>query len=119
MGVNGDIGQSSFNADAVRKTRSAFVVGYDNDIPIVCGALRPISEEIWELKRMYAESGTGSFILRALEDRATDLGCATVWLSTRIANHRSVSFYKNTTTNRLRNTRNMLAAATLSALKKS
>lgn len=94
LGVIDDTGQSSFDADDVRQTRSAFVVGYDSDIPIACGALRPVSEEIVELKRMYAESGTGSLILRALEDRATDLGYAKIWLSTRIANHRAVNFYK-------------------------
>lgn len=92
--VIGDSGQSSFEADDVRKSRSVFVVGYDESYPIACGSLRPISEQIVELKRMYAENGTGSFILRALEDRAIDFGYTRVWLSTRIANSRAVLFYQ-------------------------
>ncbi|MBY5987963.1 GNAT family N-acetyltransferase [Roseovarius atlanticus] len=90
----GDTGQSSFDADDVRQTRSAFFVGYDDDIPIACGALRPISEGIVELKRMYAEKGLGSLLLSALEEHATSLGYSRVWLSTRVANHKAVHFYK-------------------------
>ncbi len=94
MEITGDTGGSSFDFDDVRHPRSVFVIGYDDCTPIACGALRPISDEIVELKRMYAERGTGSLVLQNLEERAIRMGYVKVWLSTRIANERAVRFYR-------------------------
>ena len=94
MEIIGDSGISSFDLEDVRQPRSVFVVGYEARRPVACGALRPISDEIAELKRMYAESGTGKRVLIDLEVRALGLGYSRIWLSTRVKNERAVRFYE-------------------------
>ncbi|HWR38128.1 MAG TPA: GNAT family N-acetyltransferase [Patescibacteria group bacterium] len=59
--------------------------------------LRPMSEELAEVKRMYAHSdsrGNGTQILSYLEQRAKQLGYRALRLETRLENRRAVSFYE-------------------------
>jgi GNAT superfamily N-acetyltransferase len=61
-----------------------------------CGALRPLSAEIAEVKRMYARSqarGVGTAVLQALESYANENGYTTLWLETRRVNVQAVQFY--------------------------
>lgn len=92
--ITGDAGKSSFDLEDMRQSRSVFVVGYLGGLPVACGALRPFSNEIVELKRMYGEKGTGGNLLIDLEERARGFGYTKVWLSTRIVNSRAVKFYQ-------------------------
>jgi GNAT superfamily N-acetyltransferase len=64
-----------------------FVVAYDAEKPIACGALRRITEDQVELKRMYVvEShrgrGVSKQVLSFLEDKARALGFHTLLLET-------------------------------------
>lgn len=95
--ITGDSGANSFDADDVRGARAAFVLARDAaGVAVGCGALRPLSGKVAELKRMYARpgSGAGALLLAALETRARELGYAALWLETRHVNARAVGFYR-------------------------
>jgi len=94
--ITGSDGSASFDAAAVRGERACFLVAYDADgLAVGCGALRSLSGDVAELKRMYARpgSGAGRFILEALERQALDFGYTEAWLETRKVNRRAVAFY--------------------------
>jgi N-acetylglutamate synthase-like GNAT family acetyltransferase len=96
--ITGASGKSSFNSEDVCVPRSLFVIAYDEkDQPIGCGAIRPIDENIAEVKRMFAKvktNGVGTEILSYLEMQAKRLGYSALWLETRLINEKAVSFYK-------------------------
>jgi ribosomal protein S18 acetylase RimI-like enzyme len=95
--ITGDSGASSFDANDVRGARAVFIVARGADgTPVGCGALRPIGDDVAELKRMYSRpgSGAGVHILAALERRAVELGYRELWLETRRVNGRAVAFYE-------------------------
>jgi hypothetical protein len=96
--ITGDSGKSSFNPNDVCVPRSLFVVAYDEDGKAIgCGAIRPINEDIAEVKRMFAKTkaiGVGSEILHYLEKQAQKMGYSVLWLETRLINKRAVSFYE-------------------------
>ncbi|MBK1888524.1 GNAT family N-acetyltransferase [Undibacterium sp. 14-3-2] len=105
--ITGDSGQSSFDPNDVRGSRARFVVARThNEIPVGCGAFRPIEESIAEVKRMYAmpgTSGVGRAVLAHLENEARLLGYSQLWLETRSVNHRAVSFYEKNGYSRIPN----------------
>ena len=96
--ITGDSGKRSFNSEDVCVPRSLFVVAYDeNGEAIGCGAIRPISEDIAEVKRMFAKTkgiGLGSEILCYLERQAKEFGYNTLRLETRLINKKAVAFYE-------------------------
>lgn len=96
--IAGDSGKNSFNSDDVCVPRSLFVITYDeSEKAIGCGAIRPINENIAEVKRMFAKvktKGVGSEILSYLEIEAKKLGYSAIWLETRLINEQAVLFYK-------------------------
>ncbi|MDP4147005.1 MAG: GNAT family N-acetyltransferase [Bacillota bacterium] len=96
--ITGSTGRNSFNLEDVYVHRSLFVVAYDeNEEVIGCGAIRPINEDIAEIKRMFAKTkaiGVGTAILHYLEIEAKKMGYSTLWLETRLINKRAVSFYE-------------------------
>ena len=56
---------------------SVFVVAYDDDVAVGCGALRVLADGSAEVKRMYVSppkrgTGTSTAVLRALEDWARE-----------------------------------------------
>lgn len=94
--ITGDSGAASFDPASVRGPRAVFVIARDSAGRAVgCGALRPIDEEVAELKRMYARpgSGAGTAILAHLEAQAAALGYRALWLETRQVNARAMRFY--------------------------
>ncbi|HEU4372082.1 MAG TPA: GNAT family N-acetyltransferase [Telluria sp.] len=97
-GITGDSGKSSFDADDVRGAGALFAVARDADGRAVgCGAIRPLSAGVAELKRMYARPGNrgaGSAVLAFLEAQAAALEYRALWLSTRAVNVRAVGFYR-------------------------
>lgn len=95
--ITGDSGGSSFNPHDLRHPRACFAVARDHHgATLGCGAFRPLSAEVAELKRMYAAAssrGIGSALLLFLESEARGCGYQQIWLETRRINQRAVSFY--------------------------
>jgi GNAT superfamily N-acetyltransferase len=95
--ITGDPGRSSFDPADLRGPRACFALARDvGGRAVGCGALRPLREDVAEIKRMFARpdaAGAGSAVLRFLEDEARRLGYAALWLETRVANARAVAFY--------------------------
>jgi putative acetyltransferase len=76
-----------------------FVVAYVNEIPVGCGAIRPIDEEAIELKRFYVEvsyrqQGIAKRMLDFLEDQAKAQGYKVVKLETGTEQPEAVNFYE-------------------------
>lgn len=95
--LTGASGNASFDAADVRTARACFVLAYADGVAVGCGALRPLSRDVAELKRMYARpgsAGVGSALLTHLESRASNLGYTQIWLETRKVNARAVRFYE-------------------------
>ncbi len=96
--ITGNNGKASFRLEDMQEPRSVFVITKDCDGKAVgCGAIRPITGEIAEVKRMYARvkgEGVGIEILRYLEMKAKTLGYTTLWLETRRINGNAVRFYE-------------------------
>ena len=105
--ITGDSGKNSFNSNDVSVPRSLFVVAYSEKGEAVgCGAIRPINNEVAEVKRMFAKIkgiGVGSEILKHLEKEAQKLGYYVLWLETRLINKSAVSFYEKEGYHRISN----------------
>lgn len=97
--ITGDSGKSNFAIDSMDGDRSLWVLARNkNGDAIGCGAIRPLTENIAELKRMFSDRsipGVGKALLNFLEKSAKNLGYAELWLETRDVNHKAVNFYKN------------------------
>lgn len=95
--ITGSTGQASFDISDVLVPRACFVLARDpSGTALGCGALRPLQENVAELKRMYARNastGVGSALLANLERRAKKFGYRELWLETRKVNQRAVDFY--------------------------
>ena len=96
--ITGDSGRASFDPSDVEGAGAKFVLAYDVlEEAVGCGAYRPLSDGIGEVKRMFAIPGTkgvGALILAFLEASAFSDGYGELWLETRLINHRAVSFYE-------------------------
>jgi ribosomal protein S18 acetylase RimI-like enzyme len=76
--------------------RSVFLVAQAGGEAVGCGGLRPVIDEVCEIKRMYAKyrgQGIGGEILHKLESYAQKYGYKTIWLETRKVNENAVRFY--------------------------
>lgn len=97
--ITGDSGKSNFAIDSMDGDRSLWVLARNkNGDAIGCGAIRPLTENIAELKRMFSDRsipGVGKALLNFLEKSAKNMGYAELWLETRNVNHKAVNFYKN------------------------
>lgn len=94
--ITGNSGRGSFNILDINNPRLIFVIAREKGIAVGCGAFREISEEIAEVKRMYARKkscGIGNKILSFLETQAKELGYRTLILETRRCNEKAVVFY--------------------------
>ncbi|QNA87368.1 GNAT family N-acetyltransferase [Massilia sp. Dwa41.01b] len=95
--ICGDSGAASFDAGDVRMPRAVFLLARDaSGTALGCGALRPLDADVAEIKRMYAQpgSGAGRQLLAALETQARAFGYREIWLETRRVNLRAVAFYE-------------------------
>ena len=77
-----------------------FLIAYVDGSPIGCGGLRQHSPGVGEIKRMYVEPGArklgiGRAILRALEQRARELGYPTLRLETGARQPEAISLYES------------------------
>ncbi|MQR00496.1 GNAT family N-acetyltransferase [Glaciimonas soli] len=96
--ITGDSGNSSFDPSDVRVPNALFVVARDSQgRAIGCGAFRPLTDGVAELKRMYSRPGnpgTGSALLAFLEAAAKAMQYQALWLETRLINKQAVRFYE-------------------------
>ncbi len=95
--ITGNSGRSSFDNSDINNSRSIFVIARESDIAVGCGALRELSDDTAEIKRMYARkksSGVGGKILSYLEEQAKEFGYRRIFLETRKCNERAVYFYQ-------------------------
>lgn len=104
--ITGDSGKNSFNVNDISDSRALFVIAYDDNKAVGCGAIRPIDKKIGEIKRVYAKAkgnGIGGEILSFLEGEAKKLGYSKLWLETRLINTRAVAFYEHKGYSRIKN----------------
>lgn len=95
--ITGDDGTIHFQQNDVEQQRAVFLVGYIDDVPYSCGALREINQECGEIKRIYARRnsvGMGHYMMRALEQQAIHYGYQALFLETRVQNEHAISFYE-------------------------
>ena len=97
--ITGDSGKSNFTIDSMDGDRSLWVLARNEKGDATgCGAIRPLTENIAELKRMFSDRsapGVGKTLLNFLETSAKNMGYTEIWLETRHVNHKAVNFYKN------------------------
>lgn len=96
--ITGNNGRSSFDNNDMKNLRSIFVIAKVNNVAIGCGALRELSNDTAEIKRMYSRKkscGIGGKILSFIEEQATDFGYSKLLLETRKCNEKAVAFYLN------------------------
>jgi GNAT superfamily N-acetyltransferase len=87
------------DADDVAPGRGAFLVAYDGEEPVGCGAIRHIDDGTVEIKRMYVAPdwrgrGVGRRVLEALEDAARLLNATRIVLETGIRQSRALALYR-------------------------
>ena len=75
------------------------VVGYDNDEPVACGAIKEFDSETMEVKRMFTKpearsKGLASRVLTELENWAVEMGYNKCVLETGKRQVEAVSLYK-------------------------
>ena len=75
------------------------VVGYENDIPVTCGAIKEFDSDTMEVKRMFTKpefrgNGLASGVLSELEDWAAELGYEKCILETGKRQVEAVALYK-------------------------
>lgn len=89
-------GKNSFQDWQQNNKLYIFAKAVNNNETVGCAAIRPISTEIAELKRMYSKynrQGIGKKLLSFLEEKAKTIGYKEVWLETRKLNQEACSFY--------------------------
>ena len=89
---------SSFNPADVTVPRSIFLVATLDGEPVGCGALRPASDTVVEIKRMYVREqgrgkGVGRAVLAELERLAAEFGYATMILETGVRQPEAIALY--------------------------
>jgi GNAT superfamily N-acetyltransferase len=92
-------GAGNFKPEDVLVPGSGFIVGRAGGVAVACGAFRPLSPEIAEVKRMFVDRahrgrGYSAAILRALERMAGESGYTTVWLETRPLQAAAIALYE-------------------------
>jgi pimeloyl-ACP methyl ester carboxylesterase/GNAT superfamily N-acetyltransferase len=93
-------GANHFTLDLaeVAPGRGAFVVAWDASTPVGCGAVRLLDDGRAEIKRMFVlpshrGRGISRLVVRALEDRAVELGVTTLCLETGTRQAEAIGLY--------------------------
>jgi putative acetyltransferase len=90
---------TSFSPTDATVPRSAFLVATLNDVPVGCGALRPMSEDVVEIKRMYVRKiarglGIGRALLVELERLSAEFKYARIVLETGVRQPEAIALYE-------------------------
>ena len=96
----GDDGTAFFNLDDVMVSRACFVVAWSGNIPVGCGALRPLSDDIVEIKRVFVKSdfrgqGISRVIMATLETLATEFEYTSIRLETGTKQPEAIKLYES------------------------
>ncbi|HKO76289.1 MAG TPA: GNAT family N-acetyltransferase [Flavobacterium sp.] len=92
----GSDGKNSFTDWEYNNPKFVFVIAELNAEIVGCGAIRPLSKNEGEVKRMFAKyprKNIGQSILSFLETKAKELGYEKLVLETRVKNEEACSFY--------------------------
>jgi ribosomal protein S18 acetylase RimI-like enzyme len=95
--LTGSDGSARYRAEDAMVERAAFVIVKQGATPVGCGALRPLDQQVCEVKRVFAAvrgAGIGAAVLSALEARARGFGYHAIWLETRRVNAPALRFYE-------------------------
>lgn len=98
---HGGDGSGAFKPEDVLVPRAAFVIAWDGDTPVGCGALRPMHDAaVGEIKRMYVRpaargNGISRLILSALEDQARGFDYRRLMLETGIHQREAIGLYES------------------------
>jgi GNAT superfamily N-acetyltransferase len=87
------------DAEGWRGSGGVFLVGYEGDLPVVCGALRPAADGSVEVRRMFVSEsvrrrGHARAMLTALEERARGLDVEVIRLETGEGQPEAISLYQ-------------------------
>lgn len=90
----------TISARQAAEAGAVFFIAWLDDIPVGCGAIYPLSEELAEIKRMFVESsvrrkGVGKALLAELEKCATERGFKALRLETGAKQPEAVAFYES------------------------
>jgi putative acetyltransferase len=90
---------SSFSPADVTGPRGAFIVATLDGEPVGCGALRPMTPEAAEMKRMYVREqarclGVGGAMVNELERLARQFGYTTLRLETGVRQPEAMALYR-------------------------
>jgi putative acetyltransferase len=103
MGAYPEAGATHFGLDSseVSEGRGAFLVVYQDGVPVGCGAVRRINSETAEFKRMYVAptvrgKGLGKRLVAALEVEARNLGVRRLVLETGVRQAAALALYRGT-----------------------
>ena len=95
--ITGDNGKSNFTVEAMRDDNALWALAKNSQGKAVgCGAIRPLTKNIAEIKRMFSDrsaSGIDGALLTFLEKSAKEMGYIEIRLETRHINYRAVNFY--------------------------
>lgn len=95
--ITSDGGNRNFTIDSLDNEKSLWVLARnDKGEAVGCGAIRPLTGHVAELKRMFSDRSSpaiGSGLLTFLENAALNMGYSQIWLETRSVNHKAVNFY--------------------------
>ena len=80
--------------------RAVFVLARDGDEPVGCGAIRPFTESVAEVKRLYVVphrrgEQIARLIMAALEQLARANGFSETWLETGLRQPAAIRLYEN------------------------
>jgi putative acetyltransferase len=86
-------------AEEVARGRGAFLVAFDGETPVACGAVRLLEDGDAEIKRMFVAPemrgrGVGAAVLRALEAEARKLRARRIILETGIRQTAAIALYE-------------------------
>ena len=93
----GHNGAMHVNYADFEKERAVFVVGYSDGVPCCCGAIRNVSEDTGEVKRVYARrntEGNGAKLMEYIEKWAIENDYRRLILECRPNNTHALEFYK-------------------------
>lgn len=90
---------TAFEVHGMDRPGAAFIIARELGQPVACAALRPISAEIAEVKRMYVRpemrrKGVARQLMVTLEQIASDSGFRKIWLETGLPQVGAIRLYE-------------------------
>jgi putative acetyltransferase len=101
-------GSGDFRPNDALGPRGAFVIGRRGGRPVACGAIRPLEEDVAELKRIFVEVGSrgrgyAKAIVVELERLASERGYKVVRLETGVRQPEAIALYEKLGYHRIKN----------------